>query len=80
MHIHMTKVISLSNTAYDEIKSLKESHESFSDVIIKLVENIKQRPLMDFFGKWPSKNEEALHIKKKLEKERSSFKTREVTF
>ena len=76
----MTKVISLSNTAYAEIKSLKKGDESFSDVVMKLVGGARQRPLMDFFGVWPGMKEEAFDIKKTLEKQRKQFKTRGVTF
>ncbi|MBI2672192.1 antitoxin VapB family protein [Candidatus Woesearchaeota archaeon] len=48
----MTKVISLSNEAYERIKSVKRSGESFSDVIIKLIGKTKKKPLSDFLGKW----------------------------
>ncbi len=76
----MTKVISLSDNAYQEIKSLKQSDESFSDVVLKLVDKAKKQPLLDFFGKWPGTSEELDRIKKTLEKQRKSFKTKEVEF
>ena len=74
----MTKVISLSDAAYEEMKLFKEEDESFSDVVLKLSEHARQKPLLDFFGKWPGKPEEAERIKKTLEKERKLFATREV--
>lgn len=76
----MTKVISLSNNAYAQIKSLKGTDESFSDVVIRLSAGAKQKPLDDFFGKWPGTAPEAIEIKKKIDKERKLFKTRDVNF
>ncbi|MBI4140720.1 antitoxin VapB family protein [Candidatus Woesearchaeota archaeon] len=76
----MTKVISLSNAAYDEIKSLKEGDDSFSDVVLRLAGSARKKPLIEFFGTWPGTREEAEKIKKELARERKTFKTREVTF
>ncbi len=75
----MTKVISLSNTAYEEMKSLKQAGESFSDVVMRLSEKVRHRPLLDFFGRWEGDPQETERIKKKLEQDRRKFKTREVT-
>lgn len=82
MHIciYMTKIISLSDNAYAEMKSLKESGESFSDVVLKMVNKVRRRPLLYFFGRWPGSKEEAKAIKKRLEFERSQFRTRAVNF
>ncbi len=81
MHTYtMTKIVSLSNIAYNELKLLKRSGDSFSDVVIKLVDKTKKKSLLDFFGKWPGDEKEIKEIKKKLEQERKNFKTREVTF
>ena len=80
MHMHMTKVISLSNAAYEEIKSLKQGDDSFSDVIQRLAGQARKKPLMDFFGKWPGTSEEAEKIKKELANERKRFKTHEAMF
>ncbi|MBI4147708.1 antitoxin VapB family protein, partial [Candidatus Woesearchaeota archaeon] len=74
----MTKVISLSETAYAEMKSVKQTDESFSDVVHRLVG--RQRPLSDFFGKWPGSAEELERIKTTLAAERKRFKTKEVEF
>lgn len=48
----MTKVISLSEEAYKALKSVKRKNESFSDVVIRLVNMAKGRPLTEFAGKW----------------------------
>lgn len=76
----MTKIISLSNIAYEEMKSLKAAGESFSDVVLKLVNKCRRKPLLYFFGRWPGTKEEAKAIKKRLESERKLFKTQEVEF
>ena len=76
----MTKVISLSNEAYERIKSIKNSGESFSDIVIKLVPRIKKKPLSDFLGKWTGTEKEIGDIKKIIEEGRKKFKTREVVF
>lgn len=80
MCIHMTKVISLSNTAYEEMHALKRQGESFSDVVLRLAEKTRKRPLTDFFGKWPGPAEEAERIKKTLAADRKRFRTREARF
>ena len=74
----MTKVISLSDAVYDEIKSLKRGDDSFSDVILRLVGKTRKKSLLDFFGAWPGSPLEAHHIKKVLKEERKSFKLREA--
>lgn len=76
----MTKVISLSEAAYQEMKALKREGESFSDVAIRLAKKEKKRSLLDFFGKWPGSSEELDKIKKMIEKDRKKFKLREVKF
>jgi len=70
----MTKVISLSDDAYDALKRIKESGESFSEIVRKLA----KKDILDFFGKWPGPKKELDKISKELKKERESFKTREV--
>jgi predicted CopG family antitoxin len=76
----MTKVISVSDEAYEGLKDMKSEGDSFSKVIIKLVEKERRKSLLDFFGKWPGPKNELDKIKKSLSKERESFKTREVKF
>ena len=76
----MTKVISLSNEAYERIRSIKKPSESFSDVVLKLTNKNKKKSLMDFFGKWPGSEEEIENIQKIIDEGRKNFKTREVVF
>lgn len=75
IYAYMTKVISLSDDAYESLKSMKNEGESFSEV----VRRIAHKSVFDFFGKWPDKKELS-KISKELKKERESFKTREVKF
>lgn len=72
----MTRVISLSDKAYNELKSLKKDGESFSEVVIKITSREK-KPLKDFFGKWPVPRE-LNKIEKELERERKRAKMRNV--
>lgn len=62
----MTKVISISDEAYGELKKLKNGF-SFSKIIITLT-NMKKADITDFAGAWD--NKEALKIKNELMKER----------
>ena len=75
----MTKVISLSDAAYEEMKAMKESDESFSDLVFRLLDKSRQRKLMEFLGSWPGTFEEAEKIKRSLSKERTNFKTKNIS-
>ena len=48
----MTKVISLSNEAYQTLKESKKPGESFSDVVLRIAKKTKKRSLSEFSGKW----------------------------
>ena len=56
MHMHivfaMTKVISLSEKAYETLKSMKKPGESFSDVVLRVAKEKKKKSLLEFSGKW----------------------------
>lgn len=75
IYTYMTKVISLSDDAYESLKAMKNEGESFSEV----VRRIAHKSIFDFFGAWPDKKE-LDRISRELKKERESFKTREVKF
>lgn len=78
IHMHMTKVISLSDAAYSQMKTNKREGESFSDVVFRLIEMTGKKPFAEFFGRWPG--DDALAIKKSITAERKKFKTREARF
>ena len=72
----MTKVISLSEEAYQTLKKLKRSGESFSDVIMRIVKGMEAKPLTDFSGKW--KGNDIDRVFKNILSERKITKTREL--
>ena len=80
MHVcmFMTKVIPLSDDAYNELKRLKKGNESFSDIVLKMTKKEK-KPLKEFFGKWPEPKE-LDKIKKDIETSRKKAKMRDVKF
>ncbi|MBD3283040.1 antitoxin [Candidatus Pacearchaeota archaeon] len=72
----MTKVISLSDDAYNMLKDLKEEGESFSDVVRRIVK--KKQNLLDFAGCWKGDKEELDMIEKKIYEDRKKTKPREI--
>ena len=48
----MVKVISLSNKAYETLKGMKKGKNSFSDVVLHLVNKEKKASLLEFAGIW----------------------------
>lgn len=76
----MTKVISLSESAYAEMKAMKREDESFSDIVHRLTGKARKKSLMDFFGCWQGNKNELEKINKILEADRKKVKAREVRF
>lgn len=76
----MTKVISLSDNAYENLKSLKNGSESFSDVVKRLTTSAKKESLLDLAGKWSGSKEELDRIEKMIYEDRKKFKLRRVKF
>lgn len=74
----MTKVISISDEAYNELKKLKKEGDSFSDVVMKMARK-ERKPLSAFLGMWPVPGE-LDRIEKELKKERKKAKMRDVEF
>ncbi len=72
----MTKVISLSDTAYARLSALKDKRESFSDVVIKITE--KTKPLTEFAGKWMGDKKELTKIFDDILRERETIRLGEV--
>jgi predicted CopG family antitoxin len=48
----MTKVISLSEKAYETLKGMKKPGESFSDVVLRVAKEKKKKSLLEFSGTW----------------------------
>lgn len=60
MHTYMyimTKVISLSDEAYNDLKSLKAQDESFSDIVKALASTAKKEKILELAGAWSSTSE-----------------------
>jgi len=77
--MHMVKVISLSNDAYDRLKRRKAENKSFSDVIVELTEKKEKRPLSELFGILKD-DPETIKIFKSVVKDRKNIKLRDVKF
>lgn len=73
MHVYMTRIISISDEAYESLKNLKREM-SFSKIIIELARIKKKNNIMELAGAWD--NEMALKIKKEILKERKNSSRR----
>lgn len=67
MYTYMTKVISISDDAYEGLKKLKAA-KSFSEIVIELVKEKKKGTLMEAAGSWDP--EFAEEVKKRIYEER----------
>ena len=76
MCIYMTKVISLSDSAYSKLKAMKRPGESFSDVALRL--SGERKPLSAFAGIWKDLDTDSM--KREIAEGRKRFKTRKVRF
>lgn len=65
--IYMTRVVSLSDEAYEELSRLKEQM-SFSEIVIELVKERKKDALLALAGSWSKKDGEK--IKRRIYEER----------
>jgi predicted CopG family antitoxin len=70
----MTKVISLSNEAYTELKRRKAQGESFSDVVLKIVKGKRSDSILQFSGRWTGGD--ADEVQARLTKERHNARSR----
>ncbi len=74
----MTKVISLSNEAYQKLKNSKRPGESFSDVVLRVVGERKKKSLLEFSGKWAGDDADEVLGQIMKERERSSSRRVEL--
>ena len=73
----MTKVISLSDEAYAALKKIKRKEESFSEVILRLISQVKYRPLSEFAGRWSG--DDIDKVFQEILREREKVESREVS-
>ena len=78
MHIVrlMTKVISLSNEAYQTLKDSKKPGESFSDVVLRIAKPKKKKSLLEFSGTWVG--DDANKVLAEIMKDRERTASRKV--
>jgi predicted CopG family antitoxin len=72
----MTKVISLSEKAYETLKGMKKPGESFSDVVIRVAEKEKKKSLLEFSGKWVGDDIDEVFAE--IKKDREQLASRKV--
>lgn len=73
----MVKVISLSNEAYEKLKSIK-GEKSFSEVVIDLSVSRPNKNIAEFCGVLKNSADEWESIKNKLYEDRKKFRLKEV--
>jgi predicted CopG family antitoxin len=74
----VTKVISLSEKAYETLKGMKKPGESFSDVVLRVSKREHKKSLLDFAGTW--KGDDIDKVFAIVLKEREQVKSREIKF
>ena len=62
------KTITISEEAYKMLAGLKREGESFTEVIKRVVEEIRRKPLSSFSGRWEGSAEELDRILKGIER------------
>jgi len=72
----MSRLVSLSDKAYNELLGMKKGKESFSDVVLKLTERKEKKSILRFAGMWKD-DKEMDKIFKKILKERHKTMYRE---
>jgi len=75
----MTKVISISDKAYEKLSELKHKGESFTDIVLDLTKKEAHKPISSFAGVWKGREDLDL-IFEEIKKERETAKLREVKF
>jgi predicted CopG family antitoxin len=73
---YMTKIISLSEKAYESLKKLKRDGESFSDVVTRLTKEDGSTSLLPFAGKWVGNDLEMVF--ERISEERRKSASREA--
>ncbi len=75
----MTKVVSLSEKAYQTLKRMKRSGESFSDVVIRVANKEKKKSLLEFAGTWKGDDADAVLAQLMKGRELAKSRVQDVT-
>ncbi len=79
MHmVLMTRVISISDKAYESLTNLKEDNESFTKIILKIVLELQKTTPVKFAGKWKGDKRELDTIFQEIAHEREGARLREA--
>ena len=71
----MTKCITISDDAYEDLKSLKKDNESFSEVVRRISIKRKGEGLLNLAGVWEDKPD-VVKTMKDIYKDRKSLRLR----
>ena len=71
----MSKLVSLSDSAYETLKKKKIGNESFSDVVLRELGNKKKQDIMKFAG--CLKSNDWNEVEKEIERIRKTAKMRD---
>lgn len=74
----MTRCITLSDDAYNNLKALKTDNESFSEVVRRITTKKKSEELLKLAGIWKD-NPEMVKVMKNVYKDRKKFKLRDFS-
>jgi len=74
----MTKVVSLSKKAYQTLKDLKRSNESFSDTILRITGNKQKKSILQFAGSWTGDDIDQIYSQVKKDRENSTSRKIEI--
>ena len=74
----MTKVISLSDSAYRTLKRLKRPNESFYDLVSRMAGEAEKKSLLEFAGAWEGKDIDAVFLQVMKDREGTSSRRVEV--
>lgn len=80
MALSMTKVISLSNEAYQTLRNSKKPGESFSDVVMRVVGEKKKKSLLEFAGTWEGDDIDEVFARVLRDREESKSRETEEQF
>jgi predicted CopG family antitoxin len=72
----MTKVISLSQKAYQTLKEQKRPNESFSDTVLRITGQTPKKSIIEFAGKW--KGSDIDKVFSQIAEDRENSASREI--